>query len=45
MGMTPFMEAAAEGHEIILQLFLRHVRTQDNIFLYVIGPVYHTLYQ
>ena len=25
MGMTPFMEAAAEGHEIILQLFLRHV--------------------
>jgi len=25
LGMTPFMEAAAEGHEIILQLFLRHV--------------------
>ena len=25
MGMTPFMEAASEGHEIILQLFLQHV--------------------
>ena len=25
MGMTPFMEASSEGHEIILQLFLQHV--------------------
>lgn len=25
LGLTPFMEAAAEGHEIIVQLFLQHV--------------------
>ena len=35
MGMTPFMEAASEGHEIILQLFLQHV-CSHNITLIVI---------
>jgi hypothetical protein len=35
MGMTPFMEAAAEGHEIILQLFLQHVIISFIIIIFV----------
>lgn len=29
-GITPFMEAASEGHEIIVQLFLQHVSSFHN---------------
>lgn len=29
------MEAAAEGHEIIVQLFLQHVSTSTDTYYYV----------
>lgn len=32
LGLTPFMEAAAEGHEIIVQLFLQHVSTSTDTY-------------
>lgn len=33
MGVTPFMEAAAEGHEIIVQTFLQHVNPPYLLYL------------
>lgn len=45
LGLTPFMEAAAEGHEIIVQLFLQHVSTSRLILLCVIKISMQCIYR